>query len=52
VGDQAIEPMGFQEVSILRDNTTYARGLTDEAQGGAFEPRRPECLPGGNSRAL
>lgn len=33
VGVQAIEKMKFKKVAILHDNTTYAKGLADEAKG-------------------
>ncbi len=33
VGAQAIEKMGFKKVAIVHDNTTYAKGLADEAKG-------------------
>ncbi len=33
VGVQTIEALGFKKVAILHDNTTYAKGLADEAKG-------------------
>jgi len=33
VGAQTIEKLGFKKVAILHDNTTYAKGLADEAKG-------------------
>jgi branched-chain amino acid transport system substrate-binding protein len=33
VAVQAIEKLGFKKVAILHDNTTYAKGLADEAKG-------------------
>jgi len=33
VGVQAIQKMGFKKVAILHDNTTYSKGLADEAKG-------------------
>jgi branched-chain amino acid transport system substrate-binding protein len=32
VAVQAIEKMGFKKIAILHDNTTYAKGLADEAK--------------------
>lgn len=33
VAVKAIKDMGFKKVAILHDNTTYAKGLADEAKG-------------------
>jgi branched-chain amino acid transport system substrate-binding protein len=33
VAVQTIEKLGFKKVAILHDNTTYAKGLADEAKG-------------------
>lgn len=33
VGVAAIKKMGFKKVAILHDNTSYAKGLADEAKG-------------------
>jgi branched-chain amino acid transport system substrate-binding protein len=33
VGAQYIQSMGYKKLAILHDNTTYAKGLADEAKG-------------------
>src|SRR5512143_3736325 len=33
VAVQTIEKLGFKKVAVLHDNTTYAKGLADEAKG-------------------
>ena len=33
VGAQYIQSMGYKKIAILHDNTTYAKGLADEAKG-------------------